>query len=98
MSSRDPRDVIIRPVVSEKSYAAFDENVYIFIIDPRATKVDVRHAVEQAFGVRVANVNTLNRKGKSTRNRRTNVRGRRPNTKRAIVTLHPDDSIDLFER
>jgi large subunit ribosomal protein L23 len=54
--------------------------------------------VEQAFDVRVTKVNTLNRKGKATRNRRTNTRGRRPNTKRAIVTLHPDDSIDLFER
>ena len=59
---------------------------------------DVRHAVEQAFHVRVVNVNTLNRKGKSTRNRRTNIKGHRPNTKRAIVTLHPDDSIDLFDR
>jgi large subunit ribosomal protein L23 len=98
MTRRDAMSVLIRPVVSEKSYALMERNVYIFIIDPRATKIDVRHAVEQAFGVRVANVNTLNRKGKSTRNRRTNVKGRRPNTKRAIVTLHPDDSIDLFER
>ena len=54
--------------------------------------------MEQAFHVRVTNVNTLNRKGKATRNRRTNIRGHRPNTKRAIVTLHPDDSIDLFDR
>ncbi|HEY6426032.1 MAG TPA: 50S ribosomal protein L23 [Acidimicrobiales bacterium] len=98
MTTRDAMSVLIRPVVSEKSYALMEQNVYIFIIDPKATKIDVRHAVEQAFGVRVVNVNTLNRKGKSTRNRRTNVKGRRPNTKRAIVTLHPDDSIDLFER
>lgn len=98
MTARDAMSVLIRPVVSEKSYALMERSVYIFIIDPRATKIDVRHAVEQAFGVRVVNVNTLNRKGKSTRNRRTNVRGRRPNTKRAIVTLHADDSIDLFER
>jgi large subunit ribosomal protein L23 len=98
MTTRDAMSVLIRPVVSEKSYALMEQNVYIFIIDPKATKIDVRHAVEQAFGVRVVNVNTLNRKGKSTRNRRTNVKGRRPNSKRAIVTLHPDDSIDLFER
>ena len=98
MTSRDAMSVLIRPVVSEKSYALMDQSVYIFIVDPRATKVDVRHAVEQAFDVRVTKVNTLNRKGKTTRNRRTNTRGRRPNTKRAIVTLHPDDSIDLFER
>jgi large subunit ribosomal protein L23 len=98
MTTRDAMSVLIRPVVSEKSYALMEQNVYTFIIDPRATKIDVRHAVEQAFGVRVENVNTLNRKGKATRNRRTNVKGRRPNLKRAIVTLHPDDSIDLFER
>jgi large subunit ribosomal protein L23 len=95
---RDAMAVLIRPVVSEKSYGLMDDHVYTFIVDPGATKIDVRHAVEQAFGVRVVNVNTLIRKGKSTRNRRTNVKGRRPNSKRAIVTLHPDDSIDLFER
>jgi large subunit ribosomal protein L23 len=98
MTTRDAMSVLVRPVVSEKSYALMEQNVYIFIVDPGATKIDVRHAVEQAFSVRVVNVNTLNRKGKATRNRRTNVKGRRPNTKRAIVTLHPDDSIDLFER
>jgi large subunit ribosomal protein L23 len=98
MTTRDAMSVLIRPVVSEKSYALMDQGVYVFIVDQHATKVDVRHAVEQAFGVRVTKVNTLNRKGKATRNRRTNTRGRRPNNKRAIVTLHPDDSIDLFER
>jgi large subunit ribosomal protein L23 len=66
-------------------------------VDPRATKVDVRNAVEQAFNVKVTNVNTLNRKGKSTRNRRTGVTGQRPGTKRAIVTLRQGDSINLFE-
>ena len=95
---RDAMSVLIRPVVSEKSYALMDQSVYVFIVDPQATKIEVRRAVEQAFGVRVANVNTLNRKGKTTRNRRTNTRGKRADTKRAIVTLHPDDSIDLFER
>lgn len=95
---RDAMSVLIRPVVSEKSYALMEQSIYVFIIDRRATKIEVRHAVEQAFGVRVAKVNTLNRKGKTTRDRRTNVRGKRPDTKRAIVTLHPEDSIDLFER
>ena len=95
---RDPHNVLIRPVVSEKSYSLMDNNVYVFVVDPSATKIDVRNAVEQAFSVRVTKVNTLNRKGKATRNRRTNVKGKRPDTKRAIVTLHPDDSIDLFER
>ncbi len=94
---RDPHNVLIRPVVSEKSYALMDENVYVFIVDPSATKIDVRHAVEQAFNVRVKNVNTLNRKGKTKRGRRGNTMGHRPDTKRAIVTLAPGDSIDLFE-
>ena len=94
---RDAMSVLIRPVVSEKSYALMDKSVYVFIVDPRATKIDVRHAVEQAFGVRVANVNTLNRKGKTKRNRKNNTVGHRADTKRAIVTLHEGDSIDLFE-
>jgi len=94
---RDPNAVLIRPVISEKSYALMDRNVYVFVVDPRANKIDVRHAVERTFGVRVDQVNTLNRKGKATRNRRTNTVGHRPSTKRAIVTLHPGDKIDLFE-
>ncbi len=94
---RDPHRVLIRPVVSEKSYALMDENVYVFVVDPAATKIDIRRAVEEAFSVRVTKVNTLNRKGKTRRNRRSNTVGHRPDTKRAIVTLHRDDSIDLFE-
>ena len=94
---RDAMSVLIRPVVSEKSYGLMDNNVYVFIVDPGATKIDVRHAVEQAFHVRVTNVNTLNRKGKNTRNRRTGVRGSKPGTKRAIVTLKQGDTINLFE-
>ena len=69
---RDAMSVLIRPVISEKTYALMDRNVYVFIVDPRANKIEIRHAVEQAFGVRVDKVNTLNRKGKATRNRRTN--------------------------
>ena len=94
---RDPHNVLIRPVVSEKSYSLMDINVYVFVVDPSATKIDVRNAVEQAFSVRVANVNTLNRKGKARRNRKNNSLGHRPATKRAIVTLHEGASIDLFE-
>lgn len=89
--------VLHRPVISEKSYALMNRNVYVFVVDRHATKIDVRHAVEQAFGVRVDKVNTLNRKGKATRNRRTNKTGQRSDTKRAFVTLHPGDKIDLFE-
>ena len=93
---RDATTVLLRPVISEKSYSLMNERVYVFVVDPRATKVDVRRAVEQSFGVRVDKVNTLNRKGKATRNRRTNTVGHRPNTKRAIVTLADGDRIDIF--
>ena len=94
---RDAMSILIRPVVSEKTYALMDKHTYVFVVDPAATKVDVRNAVEQAFNVTVVNVNTLNRKGKSTRNRRTGVTGVRPGTKRAIVTLKQGDSINLFK-
>jgi large subunit ribosomal protein L23 len=94
---RDPHNVLIRPVVSEKSYALMDQNVYVFVVDPSATKIDVRRAVEEAFNVRVDKVNTLNRKGKTKINRKSNTLGHRSNTKRAIVTLHEGESIDLFE-
>ncbi|HYA68362.1 MAG TPA: 50S ribosomal protein L23 [Acidimicrobiales bacterium] len=95
---RDPVEVLRRPVVSEKSYALMDDGVYIFVVAPDATKVEIRHAVQEAFGVRVTKVNTLNRKGKVRRNRRTNTFGTRPSTKRALVTLHEGDRIDLFEK
>jgi large subunit ribosomal protein L23 len=93
----DLGNVLLRPVVSEKTYGLMDKNVYVFVVHPRSNKLEIRRAVEEAFGVKVDNVNTLNRKGKSTRNRRTNTPGRRPDTKRAFVTLHAGDKIDLFE-
>ena len=94
---REPTAILLRPVISEKTYGLMDRGVYVFVVDPKATKVEVRLAVEQAFGVKVEKVNTLNRKGKALRNRRTNTVGHRPNTKRAIVTLRPGEKIDLFE-
>ena len=94
---KDARDVIIAPVVSEKSYALMEEGVYTFTVDPRASKPEIRDAVEAIFGVRVTKVNTLNRKGKRKRNRRTFTWGKRPDRKRAIVTLAQGDSIDLFQ-
>lgn len=94
---RDAMSVLIRPVVSEKTYALMDRNVYVFVVDPKATKIDVRNAVEQAFNVKVVKVNTLNRRGKSVRNRRTGIVGHRSDVKRAIVTLKSGDSINLFE-
>ena len=94
---RDPRDVILRPVVSEKSYGLLDDGAYTFVVHPDANKIEIRDAIEAIFNVRVSKVNTLNRKGKVKRNRRTNTVGHRSDTKRAIVTLHEGDSIDLFE-
>ena len=94
---KDPRDVIIAPVVSEKSYQLIEQNVYTFLVHPDAAKPEIRSAIEAIFDVKVANVNTLNRKGKSTRNRRTGKAGSRPDRKRAIVTLAEGDSIDLFK-
>lgn len=94
---KDPRDVIIAPVVSEKSYQLIEDNVYTFLVHPDAAKPEIRSAVEAIFDVSVTKVNTLNRKGKSTRNRRTGKMGSRADRKRAIVTLADGDSIDLFK-
>ena len=93
----DARDVILEPVVSEKSYALLDDNAYTFKVHKDSNKVQIRQAVESIFGVRVLKVTTLNRKGKRKRNRRTFTYGARPDTKRAIVTLVEGDRIDLFE-
>jgi len=90
-----PRDIIIRPVVSEKSYGLIDQDTYTFLVAPDATKIDVRQAVEAIWGVKVVAVNTLNRKGKTKRTR--NIVGRRANSKRAIVRLAAGDKIELFE-
>ena len=94
---RDPRDIIIAPVVSEKSYALLDAGVYTFKVHPKASKPEIHDAVEAIFGVTVEKVNTLNRQGKSKRNRRTGTTGKRPDTKRAIVTLAEGERIELFE-
>ena len=94
---KDPRDVIVRPVVSEKSYSLLEVNVYTFEVHPSASKPEIKDAVESIFDVRVLKVNTLNRKGKRMRNRRTNTWGSKPSRKRAFVTLAEDDSIELFE-
>jgi large subunit ribosomal protein L23 len=94
--SKDPRDIILRPVVSEKSYALLDRNVYTFVVAPDANKIEIRQAVQQIFNVTVTNVTTMNRQGKRKRNRRTNTFGQRPTTKRAVVTVAGDGRIDIF--
>ena len=94
---KDPRDIIIAPIVSEKSYALIEQGVYTFKVDPKASKPEIHDAVEAIWGVKVIQVNTLNRKGKLQRARRSNRMGKKPDTKRAIVTLAAGDEIPLFE-
>ena len=94
---KDPRDVIIEPIVSEKSYQLVEQGVYTFKVHPSASKPEISDAIRDIFNVKVVKVNTLNRKGKRKRDRRTGNYGTRPDTKRAIVTLAPGESIPLFE-
>jgi large subunit ribosomal protein L23 len=90
----NPRDILVRPVVSEKSYGLLDEGKYTFVVDPSANKTQIKQAVEEVFRVKVTGVNTLNRQGKR---RRTRFGwGKRVDTKRAIVTLAEGDRIDIF--
>ena len=92
---KDPRDVILKPVVSEKSYSSIEAGVYTFVVHPDATKPEIRDAVEAIFDVKVKKVNTLWREGKRKRTRYTV--GQRPTTKRAIVTLAPGHEIPIFQ-
>ncbi len=94
LGSDNPRDILMRPVISEKSYGLLDEGKYTFIVRPDANKTQIRMAVEQVFGVKVTGVNTVNRPGKRRRTR--HGWGKRPDTKRAIVTLAEGDRIDIF--
>ena len=91
---KDHRDVLIAPVVSEKSYGLLDINKYTFLVNPDANKTQIKIAVEKVFNVKVTSVNTLNRQGK-TRRTRTGT-GKRPNTKRAVVSLAEGQRIDIF--
>lgn len=91
--NKDPRNILIAPVVSEKSYGLLDEGKYTFEVDPRANKTEIKIAIEQVFGVKVDSVNTINRQGK-TRRTRFGL-GHRKDTKRAIVTLR-EGTIDIF--
>jgi large subunit ribosomal protein L23 len=91
---KDHRDVLIAPVVSEKSYGLLDANKYTFLVRKDANKTEIKIAVEKIFDVKVTAVNTLNRAGK-TRRTRAGI-GRRPNTKRAIVSLAEGHRIDIF--
>jgi large subunit ribosomal protein L23 len=90
----DPRDILLGPVISEKSYGLLDEGKYTFLVRPDANKTQIRIAVEQVFNVKVTSVNTLNRAGKRKRTRAGF--GTRNSSKRAVVALAAGDRIDLF--
>ena len=90
----DPRDILLAPVISEKSYSLLDENKYTFIVRPDANKTQIKIAVQQAFGVKVLDVNTINRNGKRKRTRYGY--GKRKDTKRAIVSVEPGQRIEIF--
>ncbi|QIZ34825.1 50S ribosomal protein L23 [Saccharopolyspora sp. ASAGF58] len=93
--SADPRDIILAPVISEKSYGLLEQGQYTFLVDPRSNKTEVKIAVEKIFGVKVTSVNTINRNGKRKRSR--SGFGKRKDTKRAIVTLSPESKpIEIF--
>lgn len=92
---KDPRDVLRKPLITEKSTALIEENKYTFQVDPRANKTEIKQAVESIFKVKVEKVNTMNVRGRMKRVR--NIRGRTPDTKKAIVTLKKGDKIEIFE-
>lgn len=92
---KTPRDVIIRPVVSEKAYAGLEANRYTFLVHPDSNKTEIKEAVQAIWDVRVTAVNTVNRIGKVKR--RGWTKGKRPDQKRAVVTLAEGDAIEIFE-
>ncbi len=91
---KDHRDVLLAPVISEKSYGLLDQNKYTFVVAPDANKTEIKIAVEKVFNVKVESVNTLNRQGK--RKRTKQGFGKRKDTKRAVVSLAAGDRIEIF--
>ncbi|QGP91837.1 50S ribosomal protein L23 [Neomoorella glycerini] len=92
---RAPEEIIIQPLVTEKSTGLMAENKYTFLVDPGANKIEIKHAIEKLFNVKVLKVNTLMDRGKMRRVGR--FQGRQPDRKKAIVTLKPGDKIKVFE-
>jgi large subunit ribosomal protein L23 len=91
----DPRDILLAPVISEKSYGLIENNTYTFVVHPDSNKTQIKIAVEKVFGVKVVSVNTANRQGKRKRTRFGY--GKRKDTKRALVTLSADSKpIEIF--
>lgn len=92
---KSPRDIIVRPIVSEKSYAGLEGHTYTFLVAPNANKTEIKEAIQQIWNVRVEDVRTMNRKGKLKRTRLGT--GKRPDQKRAVVKLAAGDTIEIFE-
>jgi large subunit ribosomal protein L23 len=92
---KSPRDVVIRPIVSEKSYSGLERNSYTFLVARDSNKTEIKEAIQQIWNVRVENVNTMIRKGKTKRTRF--AKGKRPDHKHAVVKLAPGDTIEIFE-
>ena len=90
----DPRDIILAPVISEKSYGLIEDNVYTFVVHPNSNKTQIKIAIQQIFDVHVLTVNTINRQGK--RKRTKTGFGQRKATKRALVKLADGDRIEAF--
>lgn len=91
----DSRDILIRPVITEKSSHMMAEDKYVFKVPEKASKTDVKTAVEEIFKVKVKSVNTMKVPGKPRRMGR--FAGRKPSWKKAVVTLEPGQKISLFE-
>lgn len=96
-TTRNPRDIIIEPVVTEKSYGQIESGKYTFVVHPDASKTAIRQAVEAIFGVTVVSINTVKRPSKRRRSTRTWKYGKTAERKHAIVTLAPGEKIDIFE-
>jgi large subunit ribosomal protein L23 len=92
---KSPRDIIVRPIVSEKSYAGLEGQTYTFLVAANANKTEIKEAIQQIWNVRVEDVRTMNRKGKVKRTRLGS--GKRPDQKRAVVKLAAGDTIEIFE-
>ncbi|HEX2267254.1 MAG TPA: 50S ribosomal protein L23 [Actinomycetota bacterium] len=92
---KSPRDIIVRPIVSEKSYAGLEGHTYTFLVAPTANKTEIKEAIQQIWNVRVEDVRTMNRRGKVKRTRLGT--GKRPDQKRAVVKLAAGDTIEIFE-
>ncbi len=93
----EPYDLIQTVQLTEKASLLGEKlNKYVFRVNPRANKIQIKHAIEDIFGVKVTNVNTLTRKGKRKQNRKTGTWGQRVGQKRAIVSLADGDRIEIF--